>query len=245
MRNNLFSIRNKKKPFFILLLTERYQICRRGGPEVFYLRFIIWSELVNFFIAGIKINMEQKIFSQTRKMNFIFKNLYLILIISVFFLQPTLTAQMKPGSMNASENSKDSVNGITIHQEIDFNASPSRIYEVLSSTQEFSACTKKSFNNFTAMSATIDPVVGGTFTLFDGHIIGRILELVPNQRIVEAWRVVDWPAGIYSIAKFEFISQGSGTKLIFDHVGFPKGLKEHLASGWQEHYWGALTKYLQ
>ena len=49
---------------------------------------------------------------------------------------------------------------------------------------------------FTASSAKIDPVVGGTFSLFDGHIIGRILELVPDQRIVEAWRVVDWPAGV-------------------------------------------------
>jgi len=83
------------------------------------------------------------------------------------------------------------------------------------------------------MSANIDSVVGGTFSLFDGHIIGRILELVPNQRIVEAWRVVDWPAGVYSIARFEFKPQGSGIHLIFDHVGFPEGLKEHLSIGWQ------------
>jgi activator of HSP90 ATPase len=191
--------------------------------------------------------MEQKIISPIRTMNFIVKKLSMILclIISIFFMQPSLSAQMKPGNMNPPVNSKDSVNGITIHQEISFNASPERLYKVLLSSSEFSASTKKSFENFTATSATIDPVAGGTFTLFDGHIIGRILELVPNQRIVEAWRVVDWPAGIYSIAKFELIPEGSGTKIIFDHVGFPQGLKEHLASGWQEHYWGALTKYLQ
>jgi activator of HSP90 ATPase len=116
---------------------------------------------------------------------------------------------------------------------------------VLLSSKEFSASTKKSFDNFTATSARIDSVVGGTFSVFDGHIIGRILELVPNERIVEAWRVVDWPAGVYSIAKFELLPDGSGTKLIFDHTGFPEGLKQHLAEGWQEHYWGALTKYLQ
>ena len=95
------------------------------------------------------------------------------------------------------------------------------------------------------MSAHIDSVVGGSFSLFDGHIIGRILELVPNQRIVEAWRVVDWPAGVYSIARFEFKSSGSGTELIFDHIGFPEGLKTHLSIGWQEHYWDALTKYFE
>ncbi len=95
------------------------------------------------------------------------------------------------------------------------------------------------------MSAKIDSTVGGTFSVFDGHIIGRFLELVPNQRIVQAWRVVDWDAGEYSIARYELIAEGSGTKLVFDHIGFPEGLKEHLAKGWQEHYWDALTKYFQ
>jgi len=101
-----------------------------------------------------------------------------------------------------------------------------------------------SFSNFTETSATIDSAVGGAFSLFDGHIEGRILDLVPSQRIVEAWRVVDWPAGVYSIAKFELKPQNSGTHLIFDHIGFPDGLKEHLAEGWQQHYWAALAKYL-
>jgi activator of HSP90 ATPase len=70
-----------------------------------------------------------------------------------------------------------------------------------------------------------------------------VIELIPNQRIVEAWRVVDWPAGIYSIARFELVPDASGTRLIFDHIGFPDGLKEHLTIGWQQHYWDALTKY--
>jgi activator of HSP90 ATPase len=140
---------------------------------------------------------------------------------------------------------KDTTNKIIIHQEADFQASPQKIYTALLSSREFSDCTKKSFANFTATSAIINPTVGGSFSLFDGHIIGMILELVPNQRIVEAWRVVDWPAGVYSIARFEFRTQGSGTHLIFDHIGFPEGLKEHLAQGWQQHYWDALKKYLQ
>jgi activator of HSP90 ATPase len=145
----------------------------------------------------------------------------------------------------AQKNTADSLNEITIHQEINFNVPPKRLYEALLSSKEFSACIKKSFDVFSATSASIDSTTGGAFSLFDGHIIGRIIELVPDQRIVEAWRVVDWPAGVYSIAKFELKAQGSGTKLIFDHVGFPAGLKEHLAIGWQQHYWDALTKYFQ
>src|SRR5262249_5383646 len=140
---------------------------------------------------------------------------------------------------------QDSRNNIVIHHEVNFEVPPEQLYQVLLSSKKFSACTRKSFTNFTEMSATIDSAVGGSFSLFDGHIIGRILELVPNVRIVEAWRVVDWPAGDYSIAKFELKRQGSGTRLIFDHIGFPAALKEHLSAGWQQHYWDALTKYFK
>jgi len=169
----------------------------------------------------------------------------LIFIVSTFSLQFSVLAQEIKTIMSEHINNADSVKGITIHQEVNFSVSQQRLYETLLSSKQFSDCTKKSFDNFTATSAKIDPVVGGAFSLFDGHIIGRILELVPDQRIVEAWRVVDWPDGVYSIAKFEFKPQGSGTKLIFDHVGFPEGLKEHLSIGWTQHYWEALTKYFQ
>jgi activator of HSP90 ATPase len=86
--------------------------------------------------------------------------------------------------------------------------------------------------------------VGGAFALFGGHITGRHIELVPNQRIVQAWRVVDWIPGVYSIAKFELTEQGSGTKIIFDHAGFPEGKAQHLADGWKANYWEPLQKYL-
>ena len=135
--------------------------------------------------------------------------------------------------------------GITIHQEIYFDVAPDQLYRTLLSSEQFSACTRKSFDMFTASSAKIDAREGGSFSLFDGHIIGRILELVPDKRIVEAWRVVDWPDGVYSIARFDLEPKGIGTTLRFDHIGFPEGLKEHLASGWQEHYWDALSKYFR
>jgi activator of HSP90 ATPase len=134
---------------------------------------------------------------------------------------------------------------IIIHQSEYFKVAPAQVYSMLLSSAEFSASTKKSFDMFSATSAKIDPVVGGAFSLFDGHITGRILELVPGQRIVEAWRVIDWPAGVWSIARFDLSAERTGARLIFEHVGFPQGLKEHLTEGWQQHYWDAMTKYFQ
>lgn len=171
------------------------------------------------------------------------KTLYFI---AIFFIHSPVEAQMKNQKTTKTDTGKaDSLTGITIHQVVSLKASPQKIYEGLLSSKQFSDCTKKSFANFSAGSAHIDSVAGGSFSLFDGHIIGRILELVPNQRIVEAWRVVDWPAGDYSIVRFELKPSGSGTQITFDHIGFPKGFREHLAIGWQEHYWDALAKYFE
>jgi activator of HSP90 ATPase len=124
---------------------------------------------------------------------------------------------------------------IVIHQEIDLNASPQKVYEAL--------LDSKQFTEFSGRTAEINRDIGGAFSLFKGHIIGRNLELVPNQRIVQAWRVVTWPEGAYSIARFDLKAQGSGTHVVLDHIGFPEGLHDHLAQGWDENYWSPLKKY--
>lgn len=139
--------------------------------------------------------------------------------------------------MPEDSTSATSPKGITIHQEVDFTASPGRVYEVLLDSKGFTA--------FSGRPATIDQKVGGAFSLFGGHIVGRNVELIPDQRIVQAWRVVDWPEGVYSIARFKLVAQGLGTHLVFDHTGFPENLRDHLASGWESNYWELLKKYLQ
>jgi len=44
---------------------------------------------------------------------------------------------------------------------------------------------------------------------------------------------------IHHEVEFELLGQGSGTRIIFDHTGFPPELAEHL-----ENYWVPLRKYL-
>jgi activator of HSP90 ATPase len=124
---------------------------------------------------------------------------------------------------------------ITIHQEIDLTASPQKVYEAL--------LDSKQFTNFSGRAAEINRDVGGAFSVFKGHIVGRNVELVPNQRIVQAWRVVTWPEGAWSIARFDLKSNGTGTHVVLDHIGFPEGLHDHLAQGWEENYWSLLKKY--
>jgi len=136
----------------------------------------------------------------------------------------------------------------SIHQEALFNASRKRVYEALTDSKQFDKVIQLS-GAMQSMKLGDKPTeisreVGGAFTLFGGYITGRHVELVPNERIVQAWRTGGWDPGIYSIAKFDLVEQGSGTKIVFDHTGFPKGAAEVLASGWKAHYWEPLGKLL-
>jgi activator of HSP90 ATPase len=131
----------------------------------------------------------------------------------------------------------------SIHQEVTLDATPQRVYEALTDPERFSAMT--AFSSVPkAPPAQIAHEVGGAFALFGGHIVGRHLELIPDQRIVQAWRVVDWEPGLFSIARFRLRNQGSKTTILFDHTGFPNGQGQHLASGWHANYWEPLRKYL-
>jgi activator of HSP90 ATPase len=137
----------------------------------------------------------------------------------------------------------------TIHQEIGFAASRERVYKALTSSEQFDAVTRLSdaVSLVTAPDAKktfISDAVAGVITLFGGYITGWNLELLRNERLVQVWRARSWDPGDYSIAKFALVADGAGTKLLFDHRGFPEGQGGHLASGWYTHYWDPMAKFL-
>lgn len=128
-------------------------------------------------------------------------------------------------------------NRTSLHQEIDYKAAPQRIYDVLLSSKDFTA--------FSAFAAEIDPKVGGAFSMFGGLVVGRNVELIPGQRIVQAWRLSkEFPEGVYSLVKMELQPKDSGARIVLDHTGFPEGHFDHLNTGWYSHYWEPLRKFL-
>jgi activator of HSP90 ATPase len=136
-----------------------------------------------------------------------------------------------------------------IHQEVVFKASLKRVYEALIDAKQFSkviqlSAAVKSGAPLGNKPTEISQEAGGAFTLFGGYIMGRQVELLPNQRIVQAWRTGSWDPGIYSIARFELTEQGPDTELVLDHTGFPVDQAQHLATGWHINYWEPLAKYL-
>jgi activator of HSP90 ATPase len=122
-----------------------------------------------------------------------------------------------------------------IHQEVIIKAAHHRVYAALTDEAQFRKVSG-------GMDTKISRQAGGKFSLFGGVITGRHIELVPGERIVQAWRS-EWAPGAYSIVRFVLKEHGSDTKIVFDHTGFPQGNAEHLASGWKEHYWDGLAQY--
>lgn len=149
---------------------------------------------------------------------------------------------------------KDAADGLSytseaIRQAVTFDASPQRVYQVLTSTKEFDSITRLSdgaalLNASGAKPTAISTEVGGSFTLFGGYITGRHLEMLPNERLVQAWRAGSWKSGGFSICVFSLTAEGGKTKLNFEHRGFPNGNGVSLARGWHSHYWEPLAKYL-
>lgn len=124
-----------------------------------------------------------------------------------------------------------------IHQEIVINAPVERVYAALTTADQFSALTG-------GAPAEIAAEDGGAFSCFGGKVAGRNIELVPNQRLVQAWRVGDWDAGVFTLVRFELSPEGAGTKVVFDQAGVPDAKKSELEGGWHAMYWEPLRKYL-
>ncbi|MFT7598645.1 MAG: activator of HSP90 ATPase [Acidimicrobiales bacterium] len=124
-----------------------------------------------------------------------------------------------------------------IQQTESISAPPNAVYELLTSSEQFAAMTG-------GAPAEIDATEGGAISLFGGMITGRNIELVPGQRIVQAWRPNPWDAGVYSLVCFSIEATDEGSSVSLDQSSFPDGEGEHLAQGWHDNYWNNMRTAL-
>ena len=85
--------------------------------------------------------------------------------------------------------------------------------------------------------------VGGAFSTDAGQVTGVNVDLVPDQRLVQAWRRADFPEGIYSMAAFTLApTPTGGTELVFTHRGVPKHLLDEIEDYWRVVYWAPMKE---
>ncbi len=129
---------------------------------------------------------------------------------------------------------------MSLHQESLIVARPQQVFEVLTSGGLFSAAT--------GQPAEITDREGDCFSLFGGRVEGRQIELVPGQRVVQAWRFGSahpsaWEPGVYSTVRFTLEPTGQGTRLVIDHSGIPAEWTEHLSQGYPSFYQDPIAKF--
>jgi uncharacterized protein YndB with AHSA1/START domain len=123
--------------------------------------------------------------------------------------------------------------GMAIHFHSHIDAKPAALYAYLTDGDTFAAAT--------GMAARIEAREGSAFSLFDGRIEGRQIELVPDERVVQAWRFGDahpdpWAPGVFSVVRFTLSAQSGGTRLTIDHDAVPPEWVEHLERGYPLFY---------
>lgn len=79
---------------------------------------------------------------------------------------------------------------------------------------------------------------GGKFELFGGNVSGEYLELEPGKKVVQSWRLAQWPAGHFSKLQIEFdqndVDHVTVMRVTWD--GVPTGQEEVTKRNWLEYY---------
>ena len=125
----------------------------------------------------------------------------------------------------------------TIVQRQTFRALPAALYHMLVDAHTHAAVTGK--------SATIQGVVGGSFSVLDHEVVGINVDLVPGVRLVQAWRHQRFPDGIFSMAAMTFTpTPDGGTALVLTHRGVPKALIPDIEAMWRVNYWSNIKTFI-
>ncbi len=126
----------------------------------------------------------------------------------------------------------------SIAQSVVFNATPSEIFNMLMNSRKHA--------KFTGAPARLSVKPGASFTAHGSYITGRNIEIVPDERIVQAWRGSDWADGVYSVVTFALTAApGKKAKLTFTQHGVPDEHVKSIRNGWREHYWEPMKVMLK
>jgi len=129
----------------------------------------------------------------------------------------------------------------TIQHSIEFRGvSPKKLFATYMGSRKHAAAIGD--------EALIQPHTGGRFSAFGkGHLVGKILHLVPDRMIVQTWRSLQrWQKNeLDSVLVLTFKATKRGARLNLAHVGMPDRDFDLFNQGWQERYWKPWKQYFR
>ncbi|CAM1506445.1 Fc.00g060860.m01.CDS01 [Cosmosporella sp. VM-42] len=136
---------------------------------------------------------------------------------------PTSSAETKDGGF---------VNTTTVTDNEEFRTTADEMYQTFTDPGRIAAFTRSPPKIFEGAQK------GGKFELFGGNVSGEYVELDAPKKIVQKWRLNQWPAGHFSTLKIEFdqndVDHVTVMRVTWD--GVPVGQEEVTKRNWLEYY---------
>uniref|UniRef100_A0A368ULX2 Activator of Hsp90 ATPase AHSA1-like N-terminal domain-containing protein n=1 Tax=Glycine max TaxID=3847 RepID=A0A368ULX2_SOYBN len=152
----------------------------------------------------------------------------------------------------AWEGEARDANGKVLQRKEEVNKSEGKKgFKLISLTEKFNCRARDLFEilmdenrwrGFTQSNARISKEVGGEFSIFDGSVTGKNLELEEGMLIVQRWRFGSWPDGIESMVRIMFEEPEDGVTVVkLTHSDVPEEdrygnatVVENTERGWRD-----------
>ena len=123
---------------------------------------------------------------------------------------------------------------VDICQQVFLPLSAHDIYETLLDSRRHSILT--------GLPCTIDRRPGGDFQVGENMISGTLIQLVPDERIVQSWEITSygWPPGHSSRLAIELTPTTDGTIVSLEQTSVPADCESFIRAGWHQYYWKPL-----
>ena len=96
---------------------------------------------------------------------------------------------------------------------------------------------------WTGYSADFKPEAGYEFSLWDGDITGKVLEIIPQEKLVEEWYFEG--ENVESIATLKFFQEKNKVTVELIHTNIPDDAFDNITEGWVEYYLGAIKTFVE
>lgn len=125
-----------------------------------------------------------------------------------------------------------SVNVTTVTDQTEFRTSAAELYTTFTDPQRIAAFTRAPPKVFEGAK------VGAKFELFGGNVSGEYVDLEEPTRIIQKWRLKQWPEGHYSklTLRFDQNDVDAVTVMRVNWEGVPVGQEEVTKRNWGEYY---------
>jgi activator of HSP90 ATPase len=91
--------------------------------------------------------------------------------------------------------------------------------------------------------ATMPSEPGAEFSMLEGDIEGRIIELIPNAKIVQEWYFGEQEQA--SIATIKLFQSGGNVQVDLLHTNIPQEAYDEISEGWTDFFLGAIKEFLE